>query len=140
MQRNLTFAFLVLTLGLLAGGCGKKGNPDAAGKAPSAEPDSASRITGGTDTSDINKERMHSSIQDLAADKYAGCDAPKFCAGIAYFDCNEKGGGHGLYYDSAKVTLISRCGSFCTHPDDAAQKGMCDTLCPPKAWEDCRKR
>lgn len=155
MKRTVALLSLLSALGLLLG-CGKNGTPGAGSKPPSigpsadsapagaqvpiAEPDSASRFIGEPDSFDINKERQHASIQDLAADKYAGCDSPVLCAGIAYFDCNEKGGGSGLFYDSASVALISRCGSFCVHPDDAAQKGMCDSLCPPKAWADCRKR
>lgn len=156
MKRTLGIILWISALGLLASGCGKGGAPDAASKPPSIGPsadsapagedvpvavaDSASLFIGEGDTSDVNQERRHASIQDLAADKYVGCDAPEFCAGIAYFNCNEKGGGSGLYYDSASVTLISRCGSFCVHPDDAVQKGMCDSLCPPKTWADCRKR
>jgi hypothetical protein len=148
MKRALSMIPLVMALGLFVAGCGKKEESGAPGKEPAigrasdpiAEPDSASKLIGPPDTSDINKERAYASIQDMAADKYIGCEAPVFCGGMAYFDCNEKGGGAGLYYDSAKVAIVSRCGSFCTHPEDAAQKGMCDSLCPPKAWTECRKR
>lgn len=150
---------LVLGLGLLCTACGKL-KPDsqkarepklgpapaadsvpadsvrAGARSPAAPPDSASRLTGFPDTSDINRERRYASIADLAADRFIGCEPPVLCNGLAYFDCNVKGGGPGLYYDTATVALVSRCGSFCADPDEE-QKRLCAASCPPKAWQGC---
>lgn len=158
MKLSAGLGVLLMVSGLLVQACGRL-KPDSSqakehklGPAPSAAadsaptlepmpepiagPDSAARLIGPPDSFDINKERRFASIQDLAADKYIGCNAPVLCNGLAYFDCNVKGGGSGLYYDTATVSLVSRCGSYCVNPDEE-QKKMCDSSCPPKAWAGC---
>lgn len=105
-------------------------SPSAPADHAAAQADTAAR------TADINRERKFASIKDLAADKYLGCDAPVLCNGLAFFDCNVKGGGAGYYYDTATVALVSQCGSPCVNPDEA-QKKICETLCPPPAWKGC---
>lgn len=152
MKRAFGVVLAGLVLGIMA--CGKLKTDDAGkrepklGPAPEAGTAGAEAAAAGrdssappaaspaADSSDINQVRPYASIKDLASGQYAGCESPVLCKGLAYFDCNVKGGGPSYYYDTATVAVVSRCGSHCVNAD-AAQKAQCDSACPPQAWAGC---
>lgn len=154
MKRAFGIVLAGLAFGIMA--CGKLKTEDAGkrepklGPAPAAgaetagaegtasAPDTAAATApaASADTSDINKVRQYATVKELASEQFAGCEAPVLCNGLAYFDCNVKGGGAAYYYDTATVVLVSRCGSHCVNAEPA-QKAQCDSACPPKAWAGC---